>query len=87
MLKKLRNDSLTLEKESDVAGFLVTQLTVDKDKGTMELIKTGLIDRIIIDTGLDDVSPNKIPAEYEALPKDKIVKVAMQISITQILLI
>ena len=71
MLSKLRKSGLTLQRESDVAGFLGVQLNVDKDHGKVELTQTGLIDRIITAMGLDDASPNKTPAEYGALPKDQ----------------
>ena len=41
MLQKLRNESLTLAKLDNIAGFLGIHLNVDHDKGTVELNRFG----------------------------------------------
>ena len=71
MLEKLRGENLTLEREDDVAGFLGVKLNVSQESGTVELLQSGLIDRIITAMGLENANSISTPAEYGALPKDE----------------
>ena len=71
ILKKLLGENLTLEREDDVAGFLEDNLNVNQESETVELLQSGLIDRIITAMGLDNANSISTPAEYEGLPKDE----------------
>ena len=63
-------DRLLLSVEDDVAGFLGILMT-KKDDGTIELIQTGLIDRIIRTMGLDASNAVRTPADRKPLGADK----------------
>jgi len=63
-------DQLLLSVEDDVAGFLGILMT-KKDDGTIELIQTGLIDRIIRTMGLDASNAVRMPADRKPLGADK----------------
>ena len=58
-----------LKVESDVAGFLGILMKKQND-GSIELLQTGLIDRILKVTGLEDSSLKWTPAETTPLGKD-----------------
>ena len=78
MLEQLRKpdpvsgeQGLKIAPESDMAGYLGVDLHRHKD-GSMELLQTGLIKRIISALGLDKEGyAKKTPAAFGALPKDK----------------
>jgi histone deacetylase 1/2 len=61
---------LELNIESDVAGFLGILLK-KKPNGTIELLQTGLIDRILRVTELENSSPKPTPAVPTPLGSDK----------------
>ena len=70
MIERLRDEcEMELSVESDVAGFLGVHIERKAD-GTIELIQTGLIDRIIRAMGLEDANIKRTPAVIGALPKD-----------------
>jgi hypothetical protein len=58
-----------LNIEDDVAGFLGI-LMQKKEDGSIELIQTGLIDRILKVMGLDDSHVKSTPSDVNALGKD-----------------
>jgi hypothetical protein len=71
MLEALRSEHLKLKVESDVAGYLGVDLHHRKD-GSIELLQTGLIDRILDALHLNDTGyAKKTPATYGSLPKDE----------------
>lgn len=57
-----------LEYEEDVAGFLGISVNYKED-GSIELLQTGLIDRILGHLGLFDGTPKSTPAETTTLGK------------------
>ena len=59
-----------VDREEDVAGFLGLEMRKHKD-GSIELLQTGLIDRIIKSLGLEDANPKYTPAEVGLLGKDQ----------------
>ena len=59
-----------LHRESDVAGFLGIDLKKNED-GTIELLQTGLIDRIITALGLDESKHKDTPTDVKPLGKDE----------------
>ena len=59
-----------LKIEDDVAGYLGI-LMKKKDDGTIELLQTGLIDRILKIMGLEDARALSTPATKEPLIKDE----------------
>jgi hypothetical protein len=61
---------MELNVEDDVAGFLGV-LIKRHQNNTIELLQTGLVDRVVIAMGLDGSNPKETPAEYGALPADK----------------
>jgi len=63
-------DGLKINVENDVAGYLGVDIHKNQD-GSIELLQTGLIDRIITALHLDDDGyAKKTPACFGALPKD-----------------
>jgi Reverse transcriptase (RNA-dependent DNA polymerase) len=70
MISRLRTEAqMELNVEDDVAGFLGVKMD-RKEDGTIELLQTGLIDRIIDAMGLEGANPKATPAAIGALPKD-----------------
>ena len=69
LLKKPKPNSLALEEESDVAGFL--GILLHRSEEGIVLKQTGLIERIITSLGLEDSTPKSTPAERTPLGKDK----------------
>jgi hypothetical protein len=69
VLVKLR-ESMELEEEDDVAGFLGVLIKKSND-GTITLTQQGLIDRIIQSLGLENTPIKLTPAEYGCLGSDK----------------
>ncbi|GAX10397.1 hypothetical protein FisN_3Lu622 [Fistulifera solaris] len=67
--EKYQRFQLKVEDES-VAGFLGI-LIERKEDGTLELLQTGLIDRIVATMGLQDSRENQIPASPTTLGKDE----------------
>jgi hypothetical protein len=65
-----REDRLELNVESDVAGFLGILMKKKKD-GSIELLQTGLIDRILRITELENSSAKPTPAVPTPLGADK----------------
>ena len=63
---------VSLEQESDAAGFLGVRMEIDQATGLMEMKQTGLIDRVIETLGLDlgTTSGKLTPAEAKPLVKD-----------------
>jgi len=71
MIESLRKDELTIIVESDVAGYLGVDIH-QHDDGTIELLQTGLIDRILDALHLNDTGyAKRTPAAFGALPKDE----------------
>ncbi len=64
-----KHQKMFLEVEADAAGFLGIELK-KLDDGTIELLQTGLIDRIINVTGMNDCAGKSTPAEKMPLGKD-----------------
>ena len=52
-LRSLKDEFL-FEKENDMAGFLGIHIERDKKDGKLTLIQTGLIERILLSTNLED---------------------------------
>ena len=67
---KNSDDHLELNIEDDVAGFLGIHLK-KHDNGSIELLQTGLIDRILRVTNLEEASKKPTPADTTALGTDK----------------
>ena len=69
---QLISAGVSLEQESNAAGFLGVRMEIDKTTGLMELKQTGLIDRVIETLGLDigTTSGKFTPAEAKPLVKD-----------------
>ena len=69
---QLISAGVSLEQESDAAGFLGVRMEIDQTTGLMELKQTGLIDRVIETLGLDigTTSGKFTPAEAKPLVKD-----------------
>ena len=53
-----------------MAGFLGLEVTRDEDKSTVTLIQTGLINRILIATQIEDCNINFTPADKVTMSKD-----------------
>ena len=70
--EQLISAGMSLEQESDAAGFLGVRMEIDQTTGLMELKQTGLIDRVIETLGLDirTTSGKFTPAEAKPLVKD-----------------
>lgn len=68
-LQRPNPTAFKLKVESDVAGFLGI-LTKKQDDGSIELLQTGLINRILKMMGLEDASVKWTPAETTPLRKD-----------------
>jgi Reverse transcriptase (RNA-dependent DNA polymerase) len=68
---KMVTCGLDFNEESNVAGFLGVLMGEREDK-SIELTQTGLIDRIITAMGLNESNIVMTPAEFGALPKDKL---------------
>ena len=65
----LKADGFFVDRELDVAGFLGIEMKNHED-GSIELLQTGLIDRVIRALGLEGANAKKTPAEFGALGKD-----------------
>jgi len=61
---------MKLEEESDAAGFLGIDIKKNGD-GTIELLQTGLIKRILKVVQLEDSAAKPTPALPKPLGKDK----------------
>jgi Reverse transcriptase (RNA-dependent DNA polymerase) len=73
VIKSLRRpepSSFDLNIEDDVAGFLGI-LMQKRDDGSIELLQTGLIDRVLKVMGLEDSHDKPTPLEIKALGKDE----------------
>ena len=70
MITSLKDEFL-LEREEDMAGFLGLNITRDADKGTITLLQTGLIDKILVATQLDECNLKFTPADKVPLDKDE----------------
>ena len=68
-IEGLKADGFFVDRELDVAGFLGIQMTHLED-GSIELLQTGLINRVIQALGLEGANTKKTPAEFGALGKD-----------------
>ena len=69
LIDNLKEDFL-LEKEEDMAGFL--GLHMDRSKsGTVTLMQTGLIDRILTVMYMEEYNPKFTPADKVSLIKDE----------------
>jgi len=70
----LRNEDkpirFQLNEEDDVAGFLGILMN-KRDDGSLELLQTGLIDRILRVMGLEDSGTRPTPADIKPLGKDE----------------
>jgi hypothetical protein len=60
-----------LNVEEDVAGFLGILIDRTRQDGSIELLQTGLIDRILDVMGLQDSKANSTPASPKTLGKDE----------------
>ena len=63
-------DKFLLEREEDMAGFLGLKITRDAEKGTFTLLQTGLIDKILVATQLDECNLKYTHADKIPLDKD-----------------
>ena len=63
-------DEYLLKRDEDMAGFLGLEVIRNKDKGTITLIRTGLINKILIATQMEDYNIKFIPADNIPLNKD-----------------
>lgn len=59
-----------LEREEDIAGFLELNITRDRDEGTLTLLQTGLIDKILVATQMEDCNIKSAPTDKIPLNKD-----------------
>ena len=69
MISSLKDEFL-LEREEDMAGFLGLNIQRDVDKGTITLLQTGLIEKILIATKLEECNPKFTSADKVPLDKD-----------------
>jgi hypothetical protein len=69
-LRRPEPSSFDLNIEDDVAGFLGI-LMQKRDDGSIELLQTGLIDRVLKVMGLEDSHDKSTPSEIKALGKDE----------------
>ena len=69
VLAKLRQ-SMALEEEDDVAGFLGVHIKHQGD-GSIVLTQQGLIDRIVAALGVGSMPTKQTPEEFGCLPADK----------------
>ena len=69
MILSLKNQFL-LEREECMATFLGLDISRDAEKGTVTLRQTGLIDKILVATQLEDCNPKFTPANKVPLDKD-----------------
>ena len=53
-----------------MARFIEIKIDRDKEKGIIPLTQTGLMDRVLDVTGLEDSNPKYTPAEKDPLHKD-----------------
>lgn len=65
----LRRDFL-LTEEGELAEYLGIDISRNKFDKTFTLKQTGLIDRIVVATGLQDSNPDSVPANATPLSKD-----------------
>ena len=71
VLMKLREESLDLEEEDDVAGFLGVDVNRDTENDRIIMTQKGLIDRIVKALECETLPAKKTPAEHDALGSDK----------------
>ena len=71
VLQNLRDASLDLEEEDDVAGFLGVDVQRDEINGFITMTQRGLTERIIKALGCESLPAKKTPAEHETLGTDK----------------
>ncbi len=71
--KKADHLTMKLEQESDIAGFLGIDIRKYED-GTMELVQSGLIKRILKVMKMEDSAAKPTPAALKPLGKDLIGK-------------
>jgi Reverse transcriptase (RNA-dependent DNA polymerase) len=69
VISDLRRDFL-LTEEGELAEYLGIDITRNRTEKTFTLKQTGLIDRIIVATGLTDSNPDHIPAITTSLGSD-----------------
>ena len=63
-------DECLLEREEDMAGFLGLEVTRNEDKGTITLVQTGLIDKILVATQMEECNIKFTPADKVPMAKD-----------------
>ena len=68
--KKADHLTMKLEQESDIAGFLGIDIRKYED-GTMELVQSGLIKRILKVMKMEDSAAKPTPAALKPLGKDE----------------
>ena len=68
-IQRIRDQGMDLNKEDDAAGFLGVNIN-KRDDGNIELLQTGLINRVIEAAGVSDANPKSTPAPKEALGRD-----------------
>ena len=63
-------DEFLLEKEEDMARFLGIQIVHDPKNNTITMTQTGLIDKVLASTDMEDCNLKYTPAEKDPLCKD-----------------
>ena len=63
---EMRKTDLDFEIENELAGFLGVKVN-NREDGSIELLQTGLIDRVILALGLEGANAKAIPAEHNPL--------------------
>lgn len=66
---EMRKTDLGFKIENELAGFLGVKVNHRED-GSIELLQTGLIDRVISALGLEEANAKAIPAEHNPLVSD-----------------
>jgi len=69
--KKLKARQLAFTHEGDLANYLGIALKRDMDKRTITMTQTGLIDKILQATNMEDCNPHPVPAGTLPLVSDK----------------
>jgi len=70
MIEILRDSDLNMELEQDMVGFLGFLINKTSD-GKLEMLQTGLIDRIISVLGIDGGNEKETPAKQKPLVAEK----------------
>ena len=70
MILKLQEAGYDLESEGEISAFLGIQIDKNPETGTFTLTQTGLIQKILKYTGLEDCNSDKTPANTTALGSD-----------------